>query len=515
MTRLRPSARLLPVAFAFAACGLHGRLPAAPPLVGPALPGEPPASGETYARIDENPFLAARDNPLSTFSIDVDTASYANVRRFLNESRLPPPDAVRIEELVNYFRYDDPPPAPDAPVTARTEVGPCPWAPEHRLLRIGLRARELPRTAAPPPRNLVFLVDVSGSMADWNKLPLVKRALGLLIEQVTERDRIAVVVYAGAAGVVLPPTAGNHREEIRGALERLEAGGSTNGAQGIERAYALARESFVAGGVNRVILATDGDFNVGVSSEGGLTRLIEANRDHGVYLTVLGFGMGNLKDATMEALADKGNGNYAYIDSFAEARKVLVEEVAGTLVTVAKDVKIQVEMNPTEVRRYRLLGYENRLLRREQFDDDGADAGDLGAGQSVTALYEIEPARGGAGAAAPLRYQGASPIAVAAFQGELASLSVRYKAPAGGDSRLLSWPIRDAGTVLAATSRDFRFAAAVATFGLALRGSPNRGAATMALAGTLAAPAIGDGDAHRREFLALVAKAESLARRND
>jgi len=481
----------------------------------PTLEADQPGNTESYDKIDENPFLAARDNPLSTFSIDVDTASYANVRRFLDTDQLPPADAVRIEELVNYFHYADAPPEDGEALTVRSEVGPCPWEPAHRLLRVGLRARDLAPGAPPPPRNLVFLVDVSGSMDMWNKLPLVKRALALLVEQLGERDRLSLVVYAGAAGVVLPPTPGNQRQQILAALERLEAGGSTNGAEGIERAYELAEQHLVAGGVNRVILATDGDFNVGVSSPGALVRLIEAKREHGVFLTVLGFGMGNLKDSTMEKLADRGNGNYAYIDSFNEARKVLVEDVAGTLVTVARDVKVQVEMNPSEVNRYRLLGYENRLLRREQFHDDRADAGELGAGQTVTALYEIEPARGQSSEAAPLRYQAAAPLSTVAGAGELCTLKVRYKAPDGGDSRLASWAVRDDGRPLAATSNDFRFAAAVAAFGLALRASPERGSATPALAGQLAAAAAGGRDPHRREFLTLVAKAQSLARRND
>jgi len=472
---------------------------------------------ESYDRIDENAFLAARDNPVSTFSIDVDTASYANVRRFLNDECLPPLDAVRIEELVNYFHYTDPAPDGAAPLAARTEVGPCPWAPDHRLLRIGLRARDLP-DGEQPARNLVFLVDVSGSMFSPYKLPLVKRALGLLARQLGQRDRIALVVYAGAAGLVLRPTPGSDHAAILEALASLEAGGSTNGGQGIELAYEMAERSFIPGGVNRVILATDGDFNVGVSSPGDLTRLIEAKREHGVFLTVLGFGMGNLKDSTMEKLADRGNGNYAYIDSFAEARKVLVEDLAGTLVTVAKDVKVQIEMNPAEVRRYRLLGYENRLLRREQFEDDRADAGELGAGQTVTALYEIVPAHGKAADAPKLLYQAAAVLSPAAADGELGTLKVRYKQADGDQSRLMTWPVRDAGSALTATSSDFRFSAAVAAFGLALRGSPHRGSATAAMARELAVSALGarDGDdAHKQEFLTLASKAQSLARGND
>jgi Ca-activated chloride channel family protein len=446
---------------------------------------------ESYSRIHENPFVVTRETPVSTFSIDVDTASYANVRRFVHDGRLPPADAVRVEELLNYFHYGYAPPAGDEPVAVTTEVGPCPWNPQHRLAVLGLRARALPEGRA-PRRNLTFLIDVSGSMDDPRKLPLLERGLALLVDQLEERDRVAIVVYAGASGVVLPPTSGADKERIRDALASLEAGGSTNGGAGIELAYHLAEQSFVPGGVNRVILATDGDFNVGVTSDEALVRLIEEKRRTGIALTVLGFGMGNLKDSTMEKLADKGDGNYAYVDSLAEARKVLVEEAAGTLVTVARDVKIQVQMNPAEVASYRLLGYEDRLLRREEFDDDAADAGELGAGQTVTALYEIEPAPGATG-------------------GELGALRIRWKAPGRPDSRLRAWPIRDGGRALAATSPDFRFAAAVAAFGMSLRQSPHRGQATLGLAGELARGAIAAAsDEHRREFVALVDAARRL-----
>ncbi len=490
---------------AWAACSLsHGRrlaeapVPARPALVAAAVTaaGEPVVGNtESYDRSADNPFLDARANPLSTFSIDVDTASYANVRRFLDEGQLPPPEAVRIEELVNYFRTSDAAPADGKPLAVRTEVASCPWAPGHRLVRIALRARGLPRQAPPPRRNLVFLVDTSGSMEDWNKLPLVVRSLGLLTEQLREGDRIAIVTYAGAAGLVLPPTAGNEHAAIAAALGRLSAGGSTNGGAGIALAYQVAGKSFIPGGVNRVILATDGDFNVGVSSPGELERLIEDQREHGVFLTALGFGMGNYKDATMERLADHGNGNYAYIDTFAEARKVLVEDLSGTLVTVAKDVKIRVEMNPRQVRRYRLLGYEDRLLRKEQFDDDRADAGDLGADQNVTALYEIEP-------------EGGAP-------GQLGTVAVRWKEPAGRESRLATWTVRDAGRGLGEVSRDFRFAAAVTAFGLVLRQSPHRGRATPDLALALAQGVADGADQHQREFVALVGKARALCPKSD
>jgi Ca-activated chloride channel family protein len=521
-------AALLLCAAIGAACSFtrtsYQRAAAPPPVLAVAGPMElvPAGNGESYERIDENPFLASRDNPLSTFSIDVDTASYANVRRFLTDGQLPPVDAVRLEEMVNYFRYADPTPPDGQALTVGSEVGPCPWAPAHRLARIALRGRALPADRPPPPRNLTFLIDTSGSMDQPNKLPLVKRALALLVEQLDERDRVALVVYAGSAGLVLPPTPGSDRARIADALERLEAGGSTNGSGGIELAYAVAERTLIPGGVNRVVLATDGDFNVGVTSPGALDRLIESKRDRGVFLTVLGFGMGNLKDSTMEHLADRGNGNYAYIDSFAEARKVLVEDLAGTLVTVAKDVKIQVEMNPAEVRRYRLLGYENRLLRKEQFDDDRADAGELGADQAVTAFYEIEPvavaAAGRPDSAAPLRYQVEAPLSPAAGSGELMTVKVRYKPPTGGDSRLASFPVRDEGRALGATSADFRFAAAVIAFGLSLRASPHRGDATPDLARALASgagAAADTADPHRRELLALIDRARALGRRKD
>ena len=513
---------LAAVVLAAAACSLHPSAYMAAParyaLAGQAPMERPPGdhNTEAYDRIYDNPFLAARANPLSTFSIDVDTASYANVRRFLREEHLPPPDAVRIEELVNYFRYAYPAPEGTEPLAVTTEVGPCAWNRDHRLVRIGLRAHTVVPGQA-PARNLTFLIDVSGSMDDPKKLPLLTRSLALLADQLEERDRIAIVVYAGASGVVLPPTSGAARERIRDALAGLQAGGSTNGGEGIELAYRLAEQSLVRGGVNRVILATDGDFNVGITSQGDLIRLIEEKRRTGIALTVLGFGMGNLKDSTMEKLADKGNGNYAYIDSLSEARKVLVEEAAGTLVTVASDVKIQVEMNPALVESYRLLGYENRLLRTEEFDDDAADAGELGAGQTVTAFYEVVPARRGLDGQAPakLRYQGDAPLTGAAHAGELMTVKVRYKRIGQSESRLAAWPIRDdARATLETTSRDFRFASAVVAFGLSLRASPHRGQANYELAKRLAEAALPpDADEHRRELVALVGAAQALAAR--
>ena len=475
---------------------------------------------EAYDRIVDNGFLRAADNPLSTFSIDVDTASYSNVRRFLNQNMLPPKDAVRIEEMVNYFRYDYAPPKADAPgrapFAAHVEVAGCPWAPNHRLVRIGLKGREIPRDKR-PPSNLVFLVDVSGSMADENKLPLVKRGLQMLASELTENDRVSIVVYAGSSGMVLPSTPGDQKGTILGAIDALGAGGSTNGAGGITRAYEVAVQNFIKGGVNRVLLCTDGDFNVGVTDPGALTRLIEEKAATGVYLSVLGFGMGNLKDSTMEKLADKGNGNYAYVDTPAEARKVLVEQMSGTLVTIAKDVKAQVEFNPAKVESYRLIGYENRILAREDFNDDKKDAGEIGAGHTVTALYELVPADGGAPDQPPanappvdaLKYQKSATVTTGSL--ELLTVKLRYKEPDGATSKLIEFPITDGGATYAKASGDFKFAAAVAAFGMILRDSPHKGTATLPAVMELAQEGVGkDEGNYRAEFLNLVQKAKSI-----
>jgi Ca-activated chloride channel family protein len=469
---------------------------------------------EAYDVIRDNPFLAAAANPLSTFSIDVDTASYANVRRFLDQGQLPPKDAVRIEELLNYFRYDYPEPGGEAPFSVATEVAACPWNPEHRLVLVGLRGRSIP-DAAVPPRRLTFLLDVSGSMDMPSKLPLLKQAMALLVETLREQDRVAIVVYAGSSGLVLPPTAGDRKAEIREALASLQAGGSTAGGAGIQLAYRVADEMFLRGAVNRVVLATDGDFNVGVTSMGELSRLIEEKRRGGVFLSVLGFGEGNLKDATMEMLADRGNGNYSYVDSLAEARKVLVSEAGGTLVTIAKDVKIQVELNPRRVSAYRLIGYENRLLRAEDFADDRKDAGEIGAGHTVTALYEVVPAGVPIDLprVAPLRYQGRAPLSDAAAGDELMTVKLRYKQPDGDTSRLLSTAVRD---VPAPASENLRFAAAVAEFGMLLRGSKHMAASSWAQARDLARGATGvDRGRYRQAFLGLVQKAEDLSTRRE
>ncbi|MEY4578342.1 MAG: hypothetical protein RL701_3045 [Pseudomonadota bacterium] len=469
------------------------------------------ANTERYAHAHDNAFQTTKDTPLSTFAIDVDTASYANVRRFLHDGVLPPPDAVRIEELVNYFSYDYPQPSGDEPVSVTTEVANAPWQPDHRLLRIGLRTRALDNERA-PTSNLVFLIDVSGSMASNDKLPLLKRGLAMLAQNLRAQDRVAIVVYAGASGLALPSTPGSQRADVLAALERLDAGGSTNGADGIRLAYEVARQNFVKGGVNRVVLATDGDFNVGTTSEGELVRLIETERKTGVFLTVLGFGRDNLNDSGMEALADHGNGSYAYIDSLAEAHKVLVREAGGTLVTVAKDVKLQLEWNPTRVASYRLIGFENRLLAARDFNDDKKDAGELGAGHDMTALYEIVPLTA-AGAAPrevdPLRYQ-TQAITEAAGSDELVTIKLRYKRPDSDVSQLLSRAVHDAA-VSGEASRDLRWAAAVAGFGMLLRNSEHKGQASLAQVDALARNALGsDPEGQRHEFVSLIEQARML-----
>jgi Ca-activated chloride channel family protein len=450
------------------------------------------ANGERYAEVAPNVFIPTSKDAKSTFSIDVDTAAYANTRRFLLESgQLPPPDSVRTEELINYFDYDYSAPDGDgAPFSITTEVGPSPWAKGKRLVHIGIQG-EVPEIGETPPRNLVFLMDVSGSMASDDKLPLVKHGLAALTEQLGPEDRVSIVVYAGAAGAVLPPTRGNDRQAILAALDRLESGGSTNGAEGIELAYRLAEKSFIKGGINRVLLATDGDFNVGTTDHDALIRLIEKKRESGVFLSVLGVGTGNLNDHMMEQVADKGNGNYAYIDGMLEARKVLVEEAGSTLHTIAKDVKIQVEFDPEQVAEHRLVGYENRVLAHRDFDDDSKDAGEIGAGHSVTAIYEIVPTD-------------------AAGDDPLLTLNMRYKEPDGQQSRKLSAPVLDRGRSISETSNDYRFAAAVAAFGETLRGTQEdlRYADILELAeGSLGE----DPKCYRHQFLELVWKAGTIA----
>ena len=475
-----------PVAFDARLRGAESMTAVQPSVQAPGLPSPhrpPDWNTEDYAPIESNDFRAVADHPLSTFAIDVDGASYTNVRRFIRDGERPPADAVRIEELLNYFQYDYPAPtAEDAhPFAATMEAGPAPWRPNHDLVHVGLQGRRIP-AAERPPSNLVFLLDVSGSMRAPDKLPLLKRGVRLLADQLRPQDRVAIVVYAGSSGLVLNSTPGTETDSIKQAIERLQAGGSTAGAAGIRQAYAVAEEHFIEGGINRVILATDGDFNVGVSSDGALQRLVETKREGGTALTVLGFGTGNLKDNKMETLANHGNGNYYYIDSAAEARRVLVEQIGSTLHTIAKDVKVQVEFNPAEVRAYRLIGYVNRALDDEDFADDRTDAGELGAGHSVTALYEV--IRRGAETeveiptTGELKYQETRPSDDAAASDELLTLKLRYKAPDGDTSQLVEHPLsRD---VLDETvSADFHFAAAVAGYGMLLRDSAHKGSLTL------------------------------------
>lgn len=432
---------------------------------------EPEYNTEEYDAIHEPGFRDALRIPLSTFSIDVDAASYSNVRRFINNGQRPPIDAVRVEEMVNYFDYDYSQPASTAPFSVNTEISAAPWNSKHKLVHIGLQGKVIP-TDNLPPSNLVFLIDVSGSMSDVNKLPLVKASLRLLTEQLRQQDRVAIVVYAGAAGVVLEPTSGIEKKKIIGALEKLESGGSTAGGEGIRLAYALAKENFVKGGNNRVILATDGDFNVGESSNASMERLIEEKRKDGVFLTVLGYGMGNYKDSKMETLADKGNGNYAYIDNILEAQKVLVNEFGGTLFTIAKDVKIQVEFNPSKVQAYRLIGYENRALKDEDFNNDHKDAGEIGSGHAVTALYEVIPVgvESSFFKIDELKYQKTT-VDKSSSSSELLTVKIRYKEPDGEVSKLITNAVLDSNTRSDKTSENFRWSAAVAGFGMLLRDS--------------------------------------------
>jgi Ca-activated chloride channel homolog len=473
-------------------------------------PGVPSAvNTERYQHSQDNPVHLVAENPVSTFSIDVDTGAYANVRRFLNAGQLPPHDAVRIEEMLNYFDYNYPvPKSREQPFAVNTELAPAPWNANAQLLRVAIKAYEMPASER-PPANLVFLIDVSGSMQSPDKLPLLKNAFRLLTEQLSSRDRVAIVVYAGSSGVVLEPTPGDQKYKIREALARLEAGGSTNGGEGIERAYELARANFRKDGINRVILATDGDFNVGKVDFEGLIDLAERERKSGVALTTLGFGTGNYNDQLLERLADAGNGNYAYVDTLSEARKVLVTELSSTLVTVAKDVKIQIEFNPAAVREYRLIGYENRMLAREDFNNDQVDAGEIGAGHRVTALYEVVPADK-AGRIEPLRYS--STPTSKANSGELAWLRLRYKQPDANDSQLIERPINVRDAVAAErTSADFKFAASVAGFGQWLRGGKYSSNFDCDNVLQLARAGLAhDKEGYRREFASLVELARTL-----
>lgn len=470
-----------------------------------------PQQTEDYSPINENIFHATKEQPLSTFSIDVDRASYSNIRRFLNNGELPPADAVRVEEMINYFDYQYRNPTGKDPVALHADMAVCPWAPAHQLVRIALKAKDVARSEL-PPSNLVFLIDVSGSMDASNKLPLVKQAFKALVGQLRPVDKVAIVVYAGAAGLVLPSTSGEHKTTILNALDDLQAGGSTAGGQGILLAYKTAAENLLKQGNNRVIIATDGDFNVGPSSDGELQRMIEKERETGIFLSVLGFGMGNYKDNKLEILADKGNGHYAYIDNFEEARRTFVTEFGGTLFTVAKDVKLQIEFNPRYVQAYRLVGYENRLLQNEDFNNDKKDAGDMGAGHTVTALYEIIPAGVKTDeplAVDPLKYQQFT--TGKGNTSEALTVKLRYKEPKDSTSQLLTKVLNWQQQDIANAPEDFRMATAVADFGLLLRNSTYKGKASYEQVLQLAGNARGtDEEGYRAEFIQLVKKAQLI-----
>jgi len=461
---------------------------------------------EGYDRGNENGFLEVIKNPLSTFSIDVDTASYANVRRFINSGALPPPDAVRSEELINYFTYDYPQPADGAPFSFSTELSDAPWKPGNKLLLVGLQGVRIPVDKL-PPANLVFLIDVSGSMEDENKLPLLIKSFKLLVGQLRQQDRVAIVVYAGQAGLVLPSTSGMEKHKILAALDSLQAGGSTAGGEGIQLAYRVARENYIKNGNNRVILATDGDFNVGASSDAEMERLIEKERKAGVFLCVLGYGMGNYKDSKMQKLADRGNGNYAYIDTLLEAKKVLLTQFGGTLMTIAKDVKMQVEFNPAKVKSYRLIGYEKRILKAEDFADDKKDAGELGSGHTVTALYEIVPAEGASAGSQDLTYQTTQVKESALASAELATIRFRYKKPQEDVSSEIVRKI----PAVSKSGRNIDFAAAVAEWGMLLRNSEHKGSANYNQVLEIARKAKGtDNEGYRAEFIRLVEMSQVL-----
>lgn len=473
---------------------------------------------ESYDHITENSFHKAKDNPLSTFSIDVDAASYSNVRRFINNGELPPAGAVRIEEMINYFKYQYAQPENDQPFSITTETADAPWNRKHRLVLIGLQGKKI-ATEKLPASNLVFLIDVSGSMQSADKIGLVKSSMKMLVDQLRPQDKVAMVVYAGAAGLVLPSTSGNEKTKIKDAIDALKAGGSTAGGAGIRLAYETAKENFVKNGNNRVILCTDGDFNVGESSDDAMERLIEEERKSGVYLTVLGYGMGNYKDSKMQKLADKGNGNHAYIDGIGEAKKVLVNEFGGTMFTIAKDVKLQVEFNPATVQGYRLIGYENRMLANEDFNDDKKDAGEMGSGHSVTALYEIIPV----GVKSDflkktdsLKYQDNDKTFAKAVQtDELMTIKFRYKKPSEDNSRLLEVAVKDGQLNIHQASNNFRFAAAVAEFGMLLRNSEFKSTASFENVLVLARKSKGDDEeGYRSEFIQLVENVQAMKEEN-
>ncbi len=481
-----------------------------------AVQAPPPVPGdESYKSITENGFNNAKDVPLSTFSVDVDAASYSNVRRFINNGQLPPADAVRIEEMVNYFNYNLSGPVNDEPVAIHTELSSAPWNPKHRLLRIGLKAKTIAADKL-PPSNLVFLLDVSGSMADENKLPLVKSAMKMLVDQLRLQDKVTIVTYAGQAGLELATTNGDKKAKIDSAIDILNANGSTNGGEGIKLAYKLAKENFMSKGNNRIIMATDGDFNVGPSSDVDMETLITKERETGVAISILGVGMGNVKDSKMETLADKGNGNYFYIDNITEARKALVSEFGGTLFTVAKDVKLQIEFNPAKVQAYRLIGYEDRMLNKEDFNNDKKDAGDMGSGHTVTALYEIVPAGikdDYSQSVDPLKYQKAEKVDASPATNEMLTIKFRYKQPESMKSKLSQAVVNDTPEESSKTSADFKFAAGVAEFGMLLRDSQYKQKATYEQAISLAHAGKGeDNDGNRAEFIKLAESAKLLVK---
>lgn len=470
-------------------------------IIPKSYPAPTVSSSEEYQTIYDNKFQNAQDTPLSTFSIDVDTASYSNLRRFINSGKLPPVDAVRTEEMINYFTYDYPQPRGEQPFAVTTEMGDCPWQPQHKVVMIGLQGRNIPASEL-PPSNLVFLIDVSGSMSGEKRLPLLKTTFKMLVKQLREQDQVSIVVYAGQAGVVLEPTAGSEKAKITAAIDKLTAGGSTAGGEGIQLAYKIAKEHFIKDGNNRVILATDGDFNVGVSSEGELTKLIEERRADGISLSVLGFGMGNTKDNKMEILTDKGNGNYAYIDNVLEAKKSMVSQLAGTLYTIANDVKLQVEFNPAKVKSYRLIGYENRVLDKADFNNDQKDAGEMGAGHSVTALYEIVPVGVPevGGKVDPLVYQQSKLVP----SDELLQVKIRYKKPTADASLLVTTSMKE-GDPQSILSENYRFATAVAEYAMLLRNSEYKGQASYQQVVERARVAKGnDPEGYRAEFIKLV-----------
>jgi Ca-activated chloride channel family protein len=475
--------------------------------------GDSAFNTEEYDAIIENPFLNAVENPLSTFSIDVDAGSYSNVRRFLQNGQLPPAGAVRIEELINYFHYEYPQPSNDDPFSINTEVGTCTWNPQHQLIMIGLQGRKIP-TENLPASNLVFLIDVSGSMMEPEKLPLVQKSLKMLVDQLREQDRVSLVVYAGNAGLVLPSTPGYEKTKIKNAIDALEAGGSTAGGAGIQLAYKVASQNFIKNGNNRIILCTDGDFNVGPSSDSELFDIIDKEKKTGVFLTVLGYGMGNYKDAKMEKLADKGNGNHAYIDNEMEAKKVLVSEFGGTLFTIAKDVKLQIEFNPAKVQSYRLIGYENRMLSKEDFNNDAKDAGELGSGHTVTAVYEIIPVGVKdefSQTVDPLKYR-VKNNTMENMSNELMTIKFRYKNPDGDVSKLIVHPVVGDQFNIGG-SNNLQFVSAVAEFGMLLRNSSFKQQASFDQAYDLAKRSLGeDKEGYRKEFLQLLQQVGKLAK---